>query len=217
MCYFTIMYLLLGFLVPAAFIYYKAGCRDVDSTVNILSYTFGLVAGGCSLLIGHFIGTFFPHDTSSFILKFVSFFIVESIIPFIGGIAALFFLFEYSPKQRVSNIRPQLFGIMTIYLPYILWNSYNFPDVWSLVMLPSILISILFLADFCIGRYISMISRSIDVLDFILALLPILLALLVTDLCKTLWFFCYPSWIIIGISIFLVFFAAGLRFLKYRK
>lgn len=211
------MYVLFIFLVPAAYIYYLSGCRDADSIVNLLSYASGIVAGFCALFIGKLILLLFPHDTSSFFVKFLSIFFFESGIPFFGGVAALFFLLESPVKQRISNIRSQMFGISTIILPYIVISSYNFPDIWSVILIPVLLLSILFLADFCIGRFTAAISVSVDPLDFVFAVLPVVLAFIAVDLFKTLWYFCFPSWIYVSLSFLLSGACFTLRLLKYRK
>lgn len=211
------MYLLFFFLVPAAYIYYLAGCRDIEITDNLLAYISGIIAGLCTLLVCKLVLLLIPQDTSSFFVKFLSIFLLESGIPYICGIAALVFILNSPVKQRILNIRPQLFGISTIYLPYTILTSYNFPDTWSTIMIPIMLLSILFLADFFICRLAANISITNDIPDLILAFFPLGLALILADFCKTLWFFCFPAWIYFVLSFLLICASIAPRLFKYHK
>lgn len=211
------MYLLYFFAVPTAFVYFFTGYRDQDAFQVILSYIFGFLTGLLLLLVETLFLSLMPLETTSFIVKYITIFISESVIPFIGGSLLLFYILEAPLKQRISNFRPQLFGIATVFLPAVFLQSYNHSDFWAVLFMPIMLLSVLFLADFYIGRFVSSYYSSIDGLDTFFGLVPIVVAFLVSDLCKTLWFYCYPSWIFICLSILLVSMAFFLRIAKYRK
>lgn len=196
--------------------YYVAGCRDTDITGNLLAFFTGLAAGLCAMVVDNIILMIIPTDLSSFWLKYLVVFLIETGIPFFGGIIALYFILEAPVKQRISNIRPQLFGISTIILPYILLSFYNVPDMWPIILLPMIMVSILFLADFFIGRLLPFISRSIDIIDLLYALAPVILAMILTDACKTLWYFAMLPWLFIILSFIIIISAFFLRLIKYR-
>lgn len=217
LCYFNFMYLLYFFAVPTAFVYFFTGYRDQDAFHVILSYISGFLAGLLLLFVETLFLSLMPLDTTSFIVKYITIFISESIIPFIGGPVLLFYILEAPIKQRISNIRPQLFGIATVFLPAIFLQSYNHSDMWAVLFMPIMLLSVLFLADFFVGRFISAYYSSIDGLDTFFALMPIVIAFLVSDLCKTLWFYCVPAWIFLGVSVSLVGLAFFFRIVKYRK
>lgn len=217
LCYFVSMFLSYFFLVPAAFVYYMAGCRDSDVSANILAFLSGIAAGLASLLIGNLFYPLFPADTSFFWVKFAAVFLFETVLPVFGGLTALYFILVAPVKLRISNMRPQLFGICTFYLPYLFFTRWNNPDIWSVVFAPVMLVSILFLADFFIGRVVASVSTRVDPLDFFLSVLPVIAALVFADLCKTLWFFAKPLYVYLPLSIAIILFSFVLRLLKYRK
>lgn len=210
------MYVLFLLLVPAAFVYYISGLRESNLSGNILAYISGILSGLCALILNRLFYVVFSPATPSFIQKFLMILFSESLIPFVGCIAILFFLFDAPLKQRVSLIRPQLFGISSIVLPFIYLSTYNYPDIWVTLFIPGMLLSLLFLADFFIGRFVDSAGRSIDGLDLFLAFLPIFAVMIFIDLSKTFWFFCYPSWIITGLAMLPVTAAILLRIQKYR-
>lgn len=211
------MYLLFFLLVPASFIYYEAGCRDRDTIANILALFSGLAAGLVMLLLDSIVLSIIPMDSSSFWLKFTVILLSETCIPYIGGIAILFFVLDAPIKQRISNIRPQLFGIASIFLPYMFFSKYNFPDTWAVLLYPMMILSVLFLADFFIGRFLSSHPGSVDNLDFVISLIPIVVAMILSDAAKSLWFFCFPAWTFMILTLLLIGSSFFFRMLKYRK
>ncbi len=217
LCYFMYMFLLYFFLVPTAFVYYLSGCRDSDVTANILAFISGVAAGLVSLLLGNLFYPLFPADISLFWVQFIAVFLFETALPVFGGLTALYFLLVAPVKLRISNLRPQLFGIYAIYLPYLFFTRWNHPDFWSAVFAPVMLVSILFLADFFIGRLVASVSPRVDAVDFIGACLPVVAALVLSDLCRTLWYFAKPLYLYLPLSITIILFAFVLRLLKYRK
>ncbi len=211
------MFLLYFFLVPAAFTYYMAGCRDSDVSANILAFLSGISAGLVAFLVGNLFQFVFPPDTASFLVKFVSIIVFESVLPIIGGLAALYFILDAPARMRISNMRAQLFGIYTVYLPYLFFTRWNHPDFWSVVFAPVMLVSILFLADFFIGRLLSSVSPRVDPVDFLLSVLPVFAALVLANLCETFWFFAKPLYVYLPLSIAIILLSFGFRLLKYRK
>jgi len=217
LCYFMYMFLLYFFLVPAAFVYYLAGCRNSDVSANILAFLSGMAAGLAAFLVGNLLQFIFPADTSLFWVKFASIFVFDTALPVFGGLSALYFVLDAPPKLRISNLRPQLFGICAIYLPYLFFTRWNHPDFWSAVFAPVMLVSVLFLADFFIGRLVASVSPRVDAVDFIIACLPVVAALVLSDLCRTLWYFAKPLYLYLPLSIAVILPAFVLRLLKYRK
>ncbi len=211
------MFLLYFFLVPASFIYYLAGCQDSDVSDTILAFLAGITAGLVVLLTGNLFLPLFPMDTASFWVKFVSTFVFETILPVAGGLTALYFIMDAPIKLRISNMRGQFFGIGTIYLPYLFFTRWNNPDLWSVIFAPVMFVSILFLADFFIGRLIKSVSARVDPADFIISILPVVFVLILADLCKTLWFFAKPLYFYLPLSIGIILLSLILRLLKYRK
>jgi hypothetical protein len=211
------MYLFFMLLVPAAFAYYIAGSDNRDLVGNALPFCAGLVAGIVAVLVDRCVLFFFPALPTSFFLKLTMIVLSDTVVPFILGNAALFFLFESGMKQRLSRLRQQSFGIASIYLPYIMIQQYNVPDMWAVVMIPVMLISVLFLADFYTGKIVASPARSVDTQDIILSYAPVVGTMLVADITKTLWYFRYPSWIFLPLSLLVTAFAFALRLAKYRK
>jgi len=194
-----------------------AGCRDSDISVNILAFFSGIAAGLASCLIGTLFQFIFPADTASFPVKFAAIFLFETVIPVCGGLAALYFILDAPAKLRISNMRAQLFGICTVYLPFLFFTRWNHPDIWSVIFAPVMLVSVLFLADFFIGRLVSTVSWRVDSVDFILSVLPVLASFFLADLCKTMWYFAQPLFLYLPLSIAIILLSFILRLIKYRK
>lgn len=208
------MQILSVFLIPAAFMYYTAGCRDADAFTNRLAYFAGIAAGILALLVSGILSPVFPVSSSSFAVHFLGTFLFESLIPFAGGIALLWFVFTSDNRARLSRVRPNLFGIATVLLPALTLGAYNLDDAWAVVLVPSMILSVIFLADYSIGRRVA-VNGNPDSIDVLEALALPGVALLVSDLCKTLWFFHFPFWSYAIPSLSVVGLAFFLRVRKY--
>jgi hypothetical protein len=215
--YFIAMFLFVILLVPAAFIYYRAGTQQDDSFSMNISFLAGIVAGLLVMFFDGILNSLFEDRISSLPVKTLYFFLADSCIPYILGNVMLFSLFMAPVKDRISRIRSQSFGIMTVYLPYVMVKFYNLPDIWPVLFIPAMTLSVLFLLDFYVGRYIAQIRSKPDCIDFVLMVIPVGVILLLADICKALWFFRYPWWIFVPLSLLVVLSAIILRIAKYRK
>ncbi len=211
------MYLFFMLLIPAAFVYYIAGSDNRDLVGNALPFCAGLVSGVLAIFVDRFVLSFFPALPASFFLKLTMIVLSDTIVPFILGNSALFFLFESGTKLRLSRLRQQSFGIASLYLPYIMIQIYNVPDIWAVVMIPVMLLSILFLADFYTGKIMASPARSVDAIDIARTFTPVVGTMIVADIAKTLWYFRYPAWTFLPLSLAVTAFAFVLRLSKYRK
>jgi hypothetical protein len=189
------MHFLIFLLAPAAFVYYLAGFRDAGIEGKKTGYLAGLAAGVCAIIVNGIFYQLFPQSTEHFFVKLVMVFFSESLVPYILAPVALFFLSVSSVKERFSQIKIHLFGIASIYLPYIMINRYDYPDLAVLVGVPLMVLSTIFLAEYCLRRYVESINRATDFMDFFMAVLPVLAMLIASDLYKTLWYFCFPFWV----------------------
>lgn len=209
------MYIIFVLLVPAAFIYYIAGTDD-DFISNAIPYFAGIVAGVLAVIVNSLFNSFLPTQTSLPVIKGLIIFLSDTVIPMILGNIALFFVFNSPIRQKLSRIRQHSFGIMTIYLPYIMISSYNLPDVWSVIVIPVMAVSILFLLDFYIGRMV-VSPNTPDLMDFVISCAPVLIAMLLADVAKTLWYFKFSPWLFFPVSLAVAAFSFVLRCAKYRR
>jgi hypothetical protein len=211
------MYVLILFLVPAAFLYYRFGTRTDDSFSVYISCIAGIAAGVLAVLVDSVLNVIFTDKIATFPVKLVYFFLVDSCVPYILGNLLLFLLFKGSTRERISRLRSQSFGIAALYLPYIVNRFYNLPDMWPILFIPAMTVAILFLIDSCIARFLSRTKGTPDPVDFSLAMIPVAIALLLADLCKTFWFFRFPAWIFLPVSLLVVAAPFALRIRKYLK
>lgn len=216
LCYGNRMQILSVFLVPAAFIYYYAGSRDSDAASSALSYASGIAAGLCALLVASLVTLIIPEGTPVVFLKFIDLFLTESLIPYAGGLAVLWYVFDSPRAARLARVRPQLFGIATVCLPSLTLFSYNLNDLWAVLFIPAMLLSALFVADYSVGRRASA-GGIPDGLDLVETLAPALACLALADLCKTFWYFHWSFWIYGILSLLLIAFSFMLRLRKYRR
>ena len=152
---------------------------------------------------------------AGFLPRFLLIFLSDTLIPLAVGILPLWFLSLSSLRQKILSLRPQLFGIAAVYLPYKLFVFYNLPDVWSVLFIPAMDISVLFVADFFLGKLLSGRSGTPDMIELSFALLPALIGLVIADLCKAMWYFCFPVWSFGLLSLLLIGFSFFLRLKKY--
>lgn len=211
------MYVLILFLVPAAFVYYRFGDQTDDSFSVYISCVAGIAAAICALLVDSVLNAIFTDKVATFPVKLIYFFLVDSCIPYVLGNLLLFMLFKGTVRDRISRLRPQSFGIAALYLPYIVVKFYNLPDIWPVLFVPAMTVAILFLIDSCITRYLSRTKGTPDPVDFTLAMIPVGVAFLLADLCKTLWFFRFPFWVFLPLSLVVVASPFVLRVPKYLK
>jgi hypothetical protein len=207
------MYFLVALLIPAAFVYYVSSGRVHSVTFSRFSWLIGCGAGVVAVLLSRLVGSFFPLDMSSFFLKWLYFFLVDSLIPYIGCLAALYALQRGAVRERIRAITPLAFGIATIFLPLSQLRFYNLPDVWSAIVLPILSVTFLFFIDFRLER-LAVQPSSLDEVDILWAVLPGVLFLFLVDLSKALWFFAFPAWTYWPLSILLVL---GVLFVRLKR
>ena len=212
-----LMNVIVVFLIPAAFIYYSAGRSESGRLTESIAAIAGLASGFCAILVDRLFSPLFSMPVTAFYPKLLILFFSDTFIPIAVGLLPLFFLSDSTVRQKISLLRPQIFGVTALYLPYKMLVFYNFSDVWAMVFIPLMILSVLFLFDFFIGRLLSRVSGTPDLIDMLLTLLPIVFALICIDISITLWFFSYSFWIYLLISLFIVCSALILRIAKYYK
>lgn len=217
LCYVNRMYLLILLLVPAAFVYYRFGAQKDDSFSVYISCIAGIAAGVLAVLVDSVLNAVFTDKIATFPVKLVYFFLVDSCVPYVLGNLLLFFLFKGSARERISRLRPQSFGIAAFYLPYIMSRFYNLPDIWPVLFVPAMTVAILFLIDSCIARYLARTRGTPDVVDFILVMVPVAIALLLADVSKAFWYFRFPFWVFLPVSLVVAVLPFALRVRKYAK
>jgi hypothetical protein len=189
------MQFLIFLLIPAAFIYYLAGYWDAEAEGKKTGYLAGIVAGSCAIVFNSIVSRIIPPATTHVLLKFLAIFLSETVIPYILAPIALYCISVSPVQERIARLKLHLFGIASVYLPYIMITQYDYPDFAVLAGVPVMTLSVLFLAEYCIRRYTASINRASDIVDFLLAVLPVFFMLIASDLYKTLWFFCFPFWV----------------------
>jgi len=189
------MHFLIFLLVPAAFLYHMAGYRDAETEGKKTGYLAGIAAGISAVAVNYFLARIIPPATPNIALKFLGIFLSDTIIPYVLAPIVLYFISVSSVKEKISQIKLHLFGIASVYLPYIMITRYDYPDLAVLAGVPVMSLSVLFLAEYCIRRHVASINRSADLVDFFIDMLPVFGMLVATDIYKTLWFFCFPFWV----------------------
>jgi hypothetical protein len=209
------MILLSVFLVPAAFVYYMAGRPESEIHFSRIAVIAGLVSGLCAVWVDHLFNPLVAMPVAGFLPRLLLIFLSDTLIPLAVGILPLWFLSLSSFRQKILSLRPQLFGIAAVYLPYKLFVFYDFPDVWSVLFIPAMDVSVLFIADFFLGKLLSGRSGTPDMTELSFALLPALIGLVIADFCKAMWYFCFPVWSFGLLSLLLIGFSFFLRLKKY--
>ena len=209
------MELLTVLLMPAAFVYYSAGNRFSNLPAYRMAYGTGLVCGIVIALLHGLISGFLPWNTAHGAVLYPVVLLSLVLFPFVLGPALLNLLFLSPARERLHRTIPQLFGILSVYLPYIFIVRYPLPDVWILIMVPVLIVALIFLADSCLKRYLFTIRLGPTFEGVLFALLPVLVSLAILPLLVVLWHFCFhplfywiPSLGVTGIS-------AGMRIKKY--
>lgn len=209
------MDLLTVLLVPAAFVYYAAGNRFANLPAYRIAYGTGAACGLLLVLIEWLVFSRLPWNTAYPAILYPVFLFSVFVLPFIAGPALLNAVFRSESRARVARTVPQLFGIFTLYLPYIMLTHFPFPDIWILTMLPVCIVAMIFLADRCIRKYESSIRLSPTLEGIFFALIPVLVCFLVFSALMVLWHFCFPSLLYWIPSLGMVGFSAILRIKRY--
>ncbi|ULQ60181.1 hypothetical protein K7I13_02350 [Brucepastera parasyntrophica] len=206
------MNLLLIFLVPLCFIYFLAGTDFSRFPRILLAWFSGLAAAAVVILLDFLVfKKLVPGNSSRFLVIFSGFFFSESFIPYIFPCILLFCFSFFSKADPAENMVPWLFGVATISLPYILLTHYSIPDLAVPIFASAMLTAVLFLTDFLLSFLCSGKAKSPS--RFLMALLPALVLFIITDLCKTFWFFCFPAWIYWSIAVLCVILSLAARIL----
>jgi hypothetical protein len=210
------MQLLISLVVPAAFVYFMAGSPD-SGTEKKISYATGIVAGICSVLMHLMLSSLPCHDSPSMVVHLLLLVFTDTLVPFVLFPILLHVLFRRPVLGTLMILRPQLFGIATVFLPYIMLSGYNTSDFWAWMCIPAMLVSLLFFADYLVGRLIAKSARYVDTVGMTWAFTFLLAGFVLADLAKTFWFFCYPWWLYGPLSLAVISVPFALRIMKYRK
>jgi hypothetical protein len=210
------MNLLFAFLVPVAYVYYTVGRKGVDRLPEHVSCGVGALAGTCAIFVDRLISSLVSLPTAHFFLKWALFFLSDSIIPLSIGLIPLFFLSVAPFRSRLSLLKPQLFGVFSVYLPYKLFVFYDLNDMWAMIIIPVLFISLIFFSVFMIDRLLAKVSGNPDWIDLSRYLGSCVLAFLLSDLSKTLWFYNFPFWTYIPVSFAIIGTVVYLRIRPYK-
>lgn len=210
------MSIVLFLLAPAAFMYYSAGNRFSGLPTYRLAYASGVCAGFVVTVCAFLFKSILIHNSSSIFAHFASFFVSCTVIPFILGPALLYGVFSAPLEDRLSRLVPQVFGILSIYMPYILSNHFDTPDIWSVLLTPVQFLSVCFLLDYIVRRYVGSIRLRPTLDGFGLRLIPLFAVLIVFDCLRVMWYFCFPAWSYTGLALILIFGSLVSRLIKYR-
>jgi hypothetical protein len=205
------------FLVPAAYLYFISGRPEDEKHSNRISVLAGVATGIVAILADSLFSPILTLPTQSFQIKLLLVFISDTVLPLLVGVLPLWLLSTASFRRKITVLRPQLFGIAAMYLPYKVLVFHDFPDIWSAVFVSAMYVALLFLADFCIGRLLERTRGVPDMQDCILSALPPVAGMLVINSCKTLWFFCYSAWIFVPVSLLVIASPFVVRLPKYRR
>ncbi len=209
------MSILLFLLVPAVFVYYSAGNRFSGLPTYRLAYLSGVACGVVLTILAFFMDGVLKTRSASYALQFLSFFLSCTFIPFGLGSICLFTVFDSPLRDRIERLVPQVFGILTVYLPFLQLSRFSYPDVWSVVINPSLVVSAVFFVDYSVRRYCARIRRAPSYEDFLVALLPSLGLLLVSDILRVMWYFALPFWLYGTLGALVVFLSLLTRLAKY--
>lgn len=209
------MELLTVLLVPAAFVYYAAGNRFANLPAYRIAYGTGAACGLLLVLIEWLVFSRLPWNTAYPALLYLIVLFSVFLVPFMVGPALLNALFRADGRARVARTVPQLFGILSLYLPYIMITRFPHPDLWVLVMVPVSIVALIFLTDRYIRKYEASIRLGPTLEGVLFALVPVLICLLLLPLLVVLWFFCFSPLFFWIPSLMIVCFSALIRIKRY--
>jgi hypothetical protein len=210
------MSIVLFFLAPAAFIYYSAGNRFSGLPTYRLAYASGVCAGIVLTICAFLLKGVLIHDSSSVIARFFTFFVSCTVIPFMLGPALLYGVFSASLEDRLPRLVPQVFGILSIYMPFILTTYFDAPDMWAVLLTPVQFLSVCFLLDYIVRRYVGSIRLRPTLDGFAKRLIPLFAVLVVFDCLRVMWYFCFPAWSYTSLALILITGSLFSRLIKYR-
>lgn len=210
-----IMELLTVLLVPSAFVYYAAGKRFANLPAYRIAYGSGVACGLLLVIMEWLVFSRLPWNTAHPAILYLIVLFSVFLLPFIAGPALLNAVFRSESRARIARAVPQLFGIVSIYLPYILITRFPFPDIWILAVVPVCVVAMIFMADRYLIKYESSIRLGPTLEGVFFALVPVLFFILVLPLLVVLWHFClHPLFYWIP-SLALVIFSAIIRIKRY--
>jgi hypothetical protein len=188
------MQLLHVLTIPLAFIYYLAGESDTRNSEHWFSYFIGLCIAIPALAIGFLFVGLIPAGSTLWIAQFFRVFIMETLFPYGFACLAILVLESRFPSLRFHGVS-LLFGIASYTVPFSLLTVYPLNDPWISLIVPLVSLSMLFVLDYCVSRRKKL--RSYERTFFSEILLFPLSILIVGDICKTLWYFVFPWWILV--------------------
>ncbi len=210
------MLFLVSCLFPAAFIYYIFSFEREDRFSLYLSYAAGLVAALVAILVHAAASMLFSPESDSLIARMLFTLFGEYLLPLTLAYAALIFFLHSPPLVRVVYSIPRFFGILSLYVPFLIYKTIDLPDSWPRFFLPLGMLAVLFLAEFCIGRYALRNTRSLDLQDLLITLIPVFMALIVLASASALWYLCFPRLLVDALALGVILPSIALRLRKYR-
>ncbi|HHU36488.1 MAG TPA: hypothetical protein GXZ47_04575 [Treponema sp.] len=209
------MEILTVLLVPAAFVYYSAGNRFSNLPTYRLSFLSGLLCGILLIFFDSVIMGLFPWNSANFLVQYTLILFSLLVIPFIAGPALLNVVFIAQPIDRILRTVPQLFGIFSFYLPYIIFYRLPVFDIWVVLMVPVLYVSFIFMVEFILKHYCSTLRYTPRFESVLFAQLPVLALIVILPVLVCLWYFCFPSFFYWIPSFVMVLFSVGIRIRKY--
>lgn len=209
------MELLTVLLVPAAFVYYSAGNRFASLPAYRIAYGTGAACALLLVLVDWLLFSHLPWNTPYPALLYLVVFVSVVLVPFLMGPALLAAVFRSESRERIARTVPQLFGILTIYLPYIIITRFPYPDLWILAMVPVCIVAMVFMTDRYLRKYESSIRLGPTLEGVFFALIPVLSCLLVFPVLVVLWHFCFSPFLYWIPALGMVGFSAILRIKRY--
>lgn len=211
--YFLSMIIAYSIIIPILYFYFFSSFERESLFHEGFSFVVGVVGALGTAFIVWWITGFLPLDTSSIVLHALLVFLVESFIPFVGLPVLLMLALQAPMRTRAKSILSLEFGILTVFLPYIMLSGDYSLNLWSALMIPLNYVAFVFILDFSL-RVIG--ERRADSLsDFFPELLLPLSALLLADLLKTFWYYSFPIWLHWTLAFALILSALFVRLYKY--
>lgn len=194
--------------------FYVYSARPVESVYREgFAYLAGLFLAILSALLTWLLFSGVSYEKLSPFLYFVVVFLLDSVIPFIVLPLLAFLIFKARFSELNAMLVSLVFGISSIYLPYIMYSRYLGANLWPSFMVPLGFVSLLFFADAAWRQILERRPSSIS--DLFPELLIPLSVLIINEIVKVLWFFGYPSWIYWIVSLITTAAALLLRLYKY--
>lgn len=210
------MYFPLVLIVPICFVYYSAGSRFAGQSAYRLSYLSGTLAALPVILMDLICGSLIPSRTPYFVVKLIDVYVSGIVLPLIVAPIILFFVAKVPIERRIRRIVPQLFGILTVYLPWFMFSDFMKPDFWPVVILPALFLALVFMVDICINTYLGSIRLGPTHEGLLFALIPAGCASFCVMFAVTIWYLNKGSLLLWIVTLIVPLATLFIRLKKYR-